>query len=52
MATNFGGLGPYDEVKERMNKWKGTVDSMESRLMYESNQVFLFIFFLYIFYFY
>jgi solute carrier family 25 (mitochondrial oxoglutarate transporter), member 11 len=34
MATNFGGLGPYDEVKERMNKWRGTIDSMESRLMY------------------
>lgn len=36
MATNFGGLGPYDEVKERMNKWRGTIDTMESRIVYAS----------------
>lgn len=27
-------LGPYDEVKERLDKWSGTKDTLQTRLMY------------------
>jgi len=32
MSLNLGMLGPYDEAKERLNKWKGTKDTVETRL--------------------
>jgi len=32
MSLNMGMLGPYDEVKERLNKMKGTKDTKETRL--------------------
>lgn len=32
VVLNFGMLGPFDEVKEKLNKWKGTKDTMSTRL--------------------
>jgi len=32
MSLNLGMLGPYDEVKERLNKWKGSKDTRSTRL--------------------
>jgi len=32
MSMNLGMLGPYDEVKERMNKYTGTKDTTKTRL--------------------
>ena len=28
-----GMLGPYDEVKERLDRWTGTRDTQQTRLM-------------------
>lgn len=33
MALNFGMLGPFDEFKERLNKFYGTKDTLQTRLM-------------------
>ena len=33
MSLNLGMLAPYDEVKERMNKYYGSKDSKQARLM-------------------
>jgi solute carrier family 25 oxoglutarate transporter 11 len=32
MVLNFGMLGPFDEVKDKLNKWKGTKDTIVTRL--------------------
>ena len=32
MVLNFGMLGPFDEIKEQLNRWKGTKDTMSTRL--------------------
>ena len=32
MVLNLGMLAPYDEVKERLNKWSGTKDTQRTRL--------------------
>ena len=32
MVLNFGMLGPFDEVKEKLNKWKGSKDTLSTRL--------------------
>lgn len=32
MAINFGMLTSYDEIKERLNKYKGTQDDLQTRL--------------------
>lgn len=33
MALNLGMLGPFDEFKERLNKYYGTKDTLQTRLM-------------------
>ena len=33
MALNFGMLGPFDEIKERLNKFYGTKDTLQTRLI-------------------
>lgn len=32
MVLNFGMLGPFDEVKETLNRWRGTKDVLSTRL--------------------
>lgn len=34
VSINLGMLGPYDEVKERLDKYTGTPDTLQTRLMY------------------
>lgn len=36
MAMNLGMLTSYDEVKERLNKMKGTKDALETRVIASS----------------
>jgi len=33
VVLNLGMLGPYDEIKERLNKYYGTKDTQQTRLM-------------------
>ena len=32
IAMNIGMLAPFDEVRERLNSWKGTKDTLSTRL--------------------
>jgi solute carrier family 25 oxoglutarate transporter 11 len=45
MSLNLGMLGPYDEVKERLDKWTGTKDALQTRLIASAVSGFLASFF-------
>lgn len=41
MVLNFGMLGPFDELKERINKYRGTQDEVSTRLLASAGAGFL-----------
>ena len=45
MVLNFAMLGPFDEVKERLNRWSGTKDTVSTRLIASAIAGFLSSFF-------
>lgn len=45
IVVNLGMLAPYDEIRERMNKWTGTVDTMSTKIAASGGAGFLASFF-------
>jgi len=45
MAVNLGQLAPYDEIRERLNKFTNTVDTISTRLIAAASAGFLSTFF-------